>query len=115
MGYILQRHVPKFANDGTKNNGDDWLEAENSYFPVETGSQELADIIGEAMSQGGPPGLGDDAEVTLPDGTKVHVAIRANGVIPHCYPVSGKPPPDPGEIAKFTKVEARRIFAAIKP
>ena len=52
--------------------------------------------------------------VTLANGIRVEIAMKAHGAIVHCFPVSGKAPPDPGEIAKFNKAEAQRIFAAIK-
>lgn len=118
MGYILQRHVPKFVNDGAKNDGSDWLAASNSFFPAETTADDLANIIGEAMAHPDAPkaGSNDNAKsVTLGNGMRVHIAVGDDGAVPHCYPESGTAPPDPNEIALFSKAETQRIFAAIKP
>jgi hypothetical protein len=115
MGYIAQRHLPHKANDGTKQNGQEWLDDPNSYFPVETTPQQLAEIIGKAMKAPGAPGPGGSATVTLPDGMQVHIAVSEDGVIPHCYPVSSKAPPHPDEIACFTKAQTLQIFAAVRP
>ncbi len=113
-GYIMQRHMPEFAKDGQKANGDDWLAASNSYYPPDMTPLELMGVIEEAMGAVGAPGLGGNATVAS-KGMTVHAAVKANGSMPHCYPVTGPAPPDPKEVAVFTKTEAERIFAAVAP
>lgn len=115
--YMAQRHLPTFAKNGYRNPNTTWLAADNSYFPVDTDCQALVDMIGEAMQQNGAIASNETGtkHLALANGLTVEVGWRPDGVIVHCFPVSGKGSPDPGEVAKFTKAESERIFAAVAP
>ena len=115
MGYIGGRHLPSCAKDGVRNNGADWLAAQNSYFPVDTTPGEVADMIKEAMSAPNAPGLSGSSTVTLSNGIAVEIAVSATGAVVHVVPLLGMVPPHPKELAKFTKAESERIFRAVRP
>jgi hypothetical protein len=116
MGYILGRHSPSHAKDGRKqSNNQEWLEAENSYFPVDSTEGDILGWIKEALDSDDAPALGASSEVTLANGMTVEIAMKDNGAVVHCFPSSGEAPPHPQEVAKFSKSEAERIFAAVRP
>ena len=115
MGYLLGRHSPTHAREGYRGNGKPWLAGSNSYWPVDTTPREVADMIGEAMQSVNAPKLGKTASITLANGLTIEIAVGSAGAIVHAFPTGGPAPPDPGEIAKFSKAESQLIFNAVRP